>query len=290
MPTVEEKADWAEASCIFGMDTSVFREDLLGALEESRKHPRPGRAVDDIWKEIDWRRTVIPQHYPFELLGDRIARSGDYQKWLHYSFMLLFSTDAFYKREKEKRATRKVSSKIFERLTAVCLKQYLARSIVFGFPREGGVPKSLKQALKFVSQTSCETLRENPQLRRCSKDVGADVIAWHPMDSRSGQVIIMVQCTVEEDWYEHALCNKSKLDYWDEIIQFSVLPCKAVAIPYVCHTDWFVNSRSCGMLLDRLRLSSLIFHSVDNACSKLYMRKKIFDYCEKQRQTLKWLE
>lgn len=282
MPRVEGQADWAEASCLFGDNPEVYFEDLRGTLVGSRKHRHVNNRIDDIWRELDWRKNTLGAHYPFKLFDDHFKRLGDWSKWLPYSYMLLLSINGFYKNEREKRETAKASSRPFLKFVSDGLKAYLPKSIMFDFPREGTVPKEIFPALEFVCEKIGENLHEKPSLRRKEKDAGVDLFVWHPIDSRSGKIILLVQCTVEENWFNSR--TKIELERWVDIIRFAADPQKALAIPYVCHADWHAWSRSGGVIFDRLRLSRLF------SKNKISLRQDILRFCALQIKTLHWYQ
>jgi len=288
MPSVEEQADWVEASCLFGEDdSSVFREDLRTALAESKqripKGKAPDRIVEDSLKEMSWREATIPRLYPFRIYNDHVERIGDWQNASFYSFMLLLSIKSFYQSRKAKLVTVKAHSKLFERLATLSMKEHLARSIAFGFPRSGAIPRGLEKALVFFSHLSHETVAKRVDLRKCEKDAGVDVIAWYPIDNRSGQIVMLVQCTIEEKWINSG--GKLSLGLWDDLINFVVTPIRALAFPYVCHTEWVYSSDQCGLLLDRLRIASTL-----SSISPRHFMSTLIQSCSDQLPQLRWFK
>jgi len=288
MPSVEEQADWVEASCLFGVDdSSVFREDLRSALVESKqrvpKGKNPDKIVDDCLKEMSWRESTIPGIYPFRIHEDRVERVDDWENLPFYSFMLLMSIKSFYQTRKDRLSTLHVHSKLFEMLTTLSMKVHVTRSITFGFPRKGAVPRGLREALGFFSLLSHETMLERFDLRKCEKDAGVDVIAWRPIDNRSGQILFLIQCTIEEKWVNSG--GKLSLQLWDDLINFTVPPIKAIAFPYVCHTEWVSSSDKCGFLLDRLRIASSL-----SSVSVRHLAGKLIHCCSDQFSYLEWFK
>lgn len=282
LPDANVQADWAEASCLFGDDASISRANFEIALSESG-YNNSEEIINNIWAETDWRKNIIPDYYPFNILYGRIEKRKNWEEVLPYSFMLLLSTNFFYESTKNRKRELRTSSKLFERLTAVALKKYLSRSINIGSPREGRMPRSLKQSIQIFCNLSNEALRRKPEITHYAKDEGVDVIAWSPIDSRSGQIILLTQCTVEKNWTKST--DKINLDTWRNIVNFTAIPQKALAFPYVCHAQWKNWSTRGGILFDRLRLVSLF-----PMTSTIYLRKPITNWCTSQISRLKWFE
>lgn len=282
LPTANIQADWVELSCLLGNDESISRAEMESALSQLG-HDDPEPIINNIWGEIGWRKSVIPEHYPIDVHYNSIQRNRSWQDILSYSFMLLLATNSFYESTKLINKDKRTVSKLFERLATVAMKRYLMQSINIGSPREGRMPKSLYQSLQLFCDFTKETMRVKPEIRHYAKDEGVDVIAWNPVDNRPGQLIMLVQCTIEKKWYRST--EKINVDTWKNIVNFVANPCKALAFPYVCSSQWKEFSTRGGVLFDRLRLT-LFFPMT----STLYLRKRIIDWCEKQKKGLRWFD
>ena len=282
LPNANIQADWAEASCLLGNDTSVSRAEFEIALTEFG-YDNSELVIGNIWAEIGWRKSVIPKYYPIDIHYNRIERNRSWQNILSYSFMLLLSTSSFYESTKLRQREQGTLSKLFERLATAALKRYLTRSINIGSPREGRMPRSLFQSLELFCDFSNEVMRERPEITHYAKDEGVDVIAWNPIDVRSGQVVLLIQCTIEKNWPRST--NKINLDTWKNIVNFAATPSKALAFPYVCRSQWKNWSTRGGILFDRLRLASFF-----PMTSRIYLRKKTSEWCERQISRLRWFD
>lgn len=282
LPNANIQADWAEASCLLGSDTSVSQAEIEIALTEFGCD-NSELVIGNIWAEIGWRKSVIPKYYPIDIHYNRIERNRSWQNILPYSFMLLLSTRSFYESTKLRQREQGNLSKLFERLATVAMKKYLRKSINIGSPREGRMPRSLHQSLQLFCDFSNEVMREKPEIRHYAKDEGVDIIAWNPIDVRPGQLIVLVQCTIEKNWPRST--DKININTWKNIVNFAVTPCKALAFPYVCRSQWKNWSTRGGVLFDRLRLTSF-FPMV----STKRLRKKIGEWSGKQISRLRWFD
>jgi hypothetical protein len=283
LPNSSIQADWAESACLFGKDPSVSRAELDAALT-SFGYRYPESIINNIWAEITWRRRVIPHIYPINVHFDFIERRSDWKDSFPYSFMLLLSTNFFYGSTRIEGKNQKMAAKLFERFVSVVLKEYLPRSINIGSPREGRMDRSLKRSLEFFCSISSEVMQDRPQIEHYAKDEDVDVICWNPIDIRSGQIIMLVQCTIEKHWHRSA--DKIDIDSWKKIVDFAATPCKALAFPYVCRlSEWKTRSTRGGILFDRLRL-----HSFFSTTSTMYLRKRIIEWSQRQIDSLRWFD
>lgn len=255
LPDAEVQTDWAEMSLLFSSDNTISRSDFVTALEESG-HEDPEPIIGNIWHETQWRQASLPELYPIDVKHSRLIRKTDWDSSLSYSFMLLIARHSFYESTKINNRTRREPAKLFERLVSVSLKEYLGWSLNIGVPREGVFKKkTFRQGLHFLSEICKEELSDPMVLRRNAKDEGLDVIAWKPIDQRSGQTIILTQCTIGDDWQSKT--GEIVIETWNNIVNFAATPIKALAFPVVYHDQWNYWSRKGGILFDRLRLASL---------------------------------
>jgi len=255
LPNAEIQADWAEMSVLFSGGNTISRSDFETALEESG-HSNPDYILGNIWQEVGWRQSTLPELHPIYVTQSSLIKKLQWHQSLPYSFMLLLARNYFYESTKLNRYTRSLPSKLFERLVSVSLKEYLGRSLNIGWPRKGIFKqKTFKESIIYFTNLSNEDISIPIRTRRKAKDEGADVIAWRPIDQRSGQAIIVAQCTIEKNW--HNSVGKVNLDTWQNIVDFAIKPMKALAFPAVYHDQWNFWSKQGGILLDRLRLSLL---------------------------------
>lgn len=284
LPALSMQADWIEASCLFGKDRYVSRSEASVALESSGsfRDYQINRVIGNAFEEIKRRQSLL-KDYPFYLDRNGISRVGTWNDFCAYSFMLLLSINHFYKQTQLNNTNRGKPVKLFEALTTLALNKYFPASINIGWPRDT-IPKDFIEALKFFCQISNESIQEKPLLSQSPKDEDVDVISWNPIDTRSGQVILLAQCTIEKDWQRSGA--KILITSWEKIVNFATTPSRALAFPQVCDlSQWKYQSGKCGILLDRLRLVSL-FKPDETKCVSI----KINDWSRQQITNLRWFE
>jgi len=193
--------------------------------------------------------------------------------------MLLISCHNFFPNTRIRKWAQ--ISKLFENLVAVSMKNYLGHAIKIGSPRNVGVPKGFTKCIGHVCSVLNESRGVSPRIH-WKKDGGVDVIAWRPFDDRSGQVVLLVQCTSGKGWNKK-ICDIS-LRTWDRWIHFAAVPITALAFPFVFNTgsprsrdQWLDFSCKGGILLDRLRLAS--FHPIQVPPS---LKQDVIDWSERQ--------
>ena len=89
-------------------------------------------------------------------------------------------------------------------------------------------------------------------------DDDLDIISWRPFrDRRSGQLILLGQCTIGVDWDDKL--RDLSLGLWNKHIDWAVSPTRAFAVPFI-HDDngWDRITAEGGIIFDRVRISSLI--------------------------------
>jgi len=282
LPNVGMQADWIEASCLFGHDVTVTRSEVNVALESSTDYQEDeiNSIIEDAFGEISRRGNILKEH-PMKVDRNKIGRLASWEDTPAYSFMLLLATNHFYTRTRITNENRGTPAKLFEGLATAALNKYLPAAINIGWPRKG-MPESLKECLELFSAISNEMMRGHPEIADYAKDEDVNIIAWSPIDSRSGQVMLLVQCTIEKDWRKSA----SKIDFetWRNIMNFATPPRKALAFPQVGGlSQWKYQSSKSGILFDRLRLAYL-FPAASTTC----LKRKILDWSLSQRSNLRW--
>lgn len=282
LANVSVSADWVEVSCLFGRDAVISRAELTAALTaEEYNDDEADSIIEDSFGEIDRRRIILGGFHPVGVEGTRVIRLCDWRESLSYSFMLLLATNSFHRSMRIRDEERATPSKLFERLTAVALKKYLRRSVNIGSPREGRMAANLREALDFLCKASNEEIYERPEIHNHAQDEGVDVVAWNPLDCRSGQLVLLAQCTIERDWINSGV--KLDLATWEKIMNFATPPHKALAFPHVCSSQWKIHTTRCGILFDRLRIASLF-----PMTSGSYLRARIEEWSIQQIDRLEW--
>jgi hypothetical protein len=267
---------------LFGRDATISRAELTAALAaEEYDDDETDSIIENAFGEIDRRRIILGNLHPIGVNGTRVLRLCDWKESLSYSFMLLLATNSFHKSMRIRDEERATPSKLFERLTTLALKNYLRRSINIGSPRAGRMAANLKEALGFFCKVSNEKMWEPPEIHDHAQDEGVDVIAWSPPDARSGQLVLLAQCTIERDWVRSGV--KLDLATWEKIMNFATPPHKALAFPHVCSSQWKQHTTRCGILFDRLRIVSLY-----PMTSTRYLRAAIMDWSTQQKNRLEW--
>lgn len=280
LPNPDVETDWAELSCLFRKNQSLSRSEVEKALEEAGVDD-PELTIENIWREITWRHYITPESHPIIASQDRLQRVRTWRRAFSYAFMLLLTCQSFYESTRVSKRQWPKTAKLFERLTTAAMERYLGRAINIGAPRRGGVPRSFKKCLDFICDKTKELRGPVSQFRKWSKDEGVDVISWHPFDERSGQVIILVQCGAGATWQEKTM--EISLPVWREYIDFVTDPMTALAFPDVCHNDWMYLSKQSGVLLDRLRIASLVPKNMT-----FPLRRELIDWSKQQLRGLQW--
>lgn len=276
-----ELADWAELSCLFGDRSSISRSEVVDALDAAGLSD-PDSKIENIWSEIEHRHSIAPKFYPLVTSRSRIELTLGPDQTFAYAFQLLISTHSFYSKTKISKRDWNMVAKLFETLTTCALGLYLrGRSVNVGAPRKGGVPASFRKCLDYMSKQLGELRGAVKSYNANKKDDHLDVLSWLPFgDRRAGQVIVLLQCAAGADWERKGPELSGSMRIWESYIDFAVSPLAAFAFPFVCLEEekWRYLSKQAGVLLDRLRITSLChFDTVEDN-----LRRILVKWCKSQ--------
>lgn len=250
-------ADWVEAMMIvegrMRISRTALRRRLRGAGAADLNVD-----VDLLLGEVERRRRIAPDAYPFERTDRGIARVDGVPPTL-YAFLLWLSAPfAPVRRESRYRET----DEWFDELVLNVLLAYLgpaSQGVRFGWPASGDRPTSFPDAVKWLAGL----LRLSEGVGEPSTDIkdgGVDVIAWkHFGDQRTGFLVALAQVTAEDNW--RSKFGDVLLKKWHGWIDFGADPVTALAVPFAISTEWQrwdELRRATTLLLDRFRLCEFL--------------------------------
>jgi hypothetical protein len=256
-PTV---ADWIELELAAGEEQ--ISKTKVSSIIESETGSEPSEAfLSDVWRDLEERQSRYSQHF-FRCDGDLVHRSLGAATPSEYIACLLFS---LYGVSDEHRT----DPKIFERLAAVAIKNYLRGKVfVFGWPVLPNVQADIALRVKDVATAAREQFAAAPAERY--KDRGVDVIAWQPFDEhiggehRSNQLVILAQCAAGSNWRQKT--TQLPMKSWTQYVRWACDPLPGFAVPRVIPSElWHDISReSEGILFDRIRIVNLLTNGVQD--------------------------
>lgn len=240
-------ADWIEIHLATTADF-ISRAELSSILEGLTGEEIPESFLSSVWNELINRqnRYVNP---PFTVSEQRICKASA-PHGNEYIACLIFSLFGAS-------SERLSGTKLFERLSALVLKEYLQGEVfIFGWPVLDGMETAIGRRILDVSSKLKERFAESP--RSPYKDRGVDIIAWKSFaEGRSSQCVILAQCAAGKDW-----CNKTRdlpLESWSQYIHWACDPVTAFFVPCIIPDDsWHDISREAGILFDRIRIINLL--------------------------------
>jgi len=263
---VDVLSDWAEASCVFDPQGFVSRSEVASALDNSGI-PNVDDVVGSIWLEISRRHSLAQMTHPVVCRQDGLEKALGDDAFRAYAFQLLLSLASYYPSMRMDAKTRRKVTKLFERVTASALTGYLRMCSVeiTGFPREDSVPRPFRQCLDYLARKLHEKRGSTQVFSSNTKDEGVDVVAWQPFnDKRPSQLILLAQCATGRNW--RGKTSQIMPDVWRNYVNWLAGPAKAFAFPFVGMPDeWDRLSFQAGILLDRLRISSMLAASGRNS-------------------------
>ncbi|HEV2177129.1 MAG TPA: hypothetical protein VGW33_08000 [Terriglobia bacterium] len=255
--------DWLEGSLLFTGFSTLSLSDIKDVLMEEHLYDQQDRASEflaDVWREFDRRLSALGNSYPVQIENLRLRRLTAWRQSPAYSFCLLLSYAERYSQwAKSFGANFTEQGMLFEDITAEALRQELGGWNIHATGWSRARARRLRTIVEDVRARLGEEagkLEKFPEYR-VAKDAGLDVIVSRPFsDNRIGFPLYLVQCASGARWT--AKRDQPNLNVWRTLIDFAVIPKKALAIPYALpdRDFWFGCRAMDGMLIDRMRLLS----------------------------------
>jgi hypothetical protein len=255
--------DWLEGSLLFAGYDRLSRSDIKDVLMDEHLYSQQDKAselLDDVWREFDRRISALGRTYPIQVENLRLQRAATWRQSPAYSFCLLLSyAERYPKWRKAFGADFNEQGLLFERLTVEALEQELDGWKIHSTGWSRAQAAGLRTIVEDVRARLGEEAGKPEKFPkyRVAKDAGLDVVVSRPFsDNRIGFPLYLVQCASGAKW--EGKRNQPNPHVWRTLIDFAVIPKKALAIPFALQDDdfWFSCRAMDGMLIDRMRLLS----------------------------------
>ena len=255
----EALADWAEAIIL------LEERDELSVAEITRRlgHER-GESGDVevglLLNEVEVRRRRASGAYPFEPTEFGIDRREDIDTLLYEFLLWLSFPQSPVRREQEYRTI----DRYFDRVVLKAAKAHFGErceGVRFGTPASDGRPKGFPEAITWLAGLTKLTEGSEPP-NPAKNDGGVDVFVWLPFaDGRSDFLVMLVQCTVRDDWETKANEIAGTASRWRGWLDFGRDPVTGLAVPFAVprtHAGVGELRRAVNIILDRTRILELI--------------------------------
>jgi hypothetical protein len=216
------------------------------------------------FSQLKKRAKILGTKYPFKVDDSYIVTSQTIEDSVY--IQLLFLTPKSGISTQGKIYNLDVASKLFEDIAEQSLQTFFGantQTLNFGFPSKSDRPAEFAAAVKWLSEKTNIRLGNAYRPPR-KKDGGVDLFVWKSFpDKRPGIPIMLVQCTIKDDFINKI--GDIDLKLWANWLSSDIEPLVALAVPGVVTKDeiWSeITTR--GILLDRLRL----VQSSDNSLNK----------------------
>jgi len=216
------------------------------------------------FSQLKKRAEILGTKYPFKVDDSYIVTSQTIEDSVY--IQLLFLTPKSGISTQGKIYNLDVASKLFEDIAEQSLQTFFGantQTLNFGFPSKSDRPAEFAAAVKWLSEKTNIRLGNAYRPPR-KKDGGVDLFVWKSFpDKRPGIPIMLVQCTIKDDFINKI--GDIDLKLWANWLSSDIEPLVALAVPGVVTKDeiWReITTR--GILLDRLRL----VQSSDNSLNK----------------------
>ena len=216
------------------------------------------------FSQLKKRAEILGTKYPFKVDDSYIVTSQTIEDSVY--IQLLFLTPKSGISTQGRIYNLDVASKLFEDIAEQSLQTFFGantQTLNFGFPSKSDRPAEFASAVKWLSERTNIRLGNAYRPPR-KKDGGVDLFVWKSFpDKRPGIPIMLVQCTIKDDFVNKI--GDIDLKLWANWLSSDIEPLVALAVPGVVTKDeiWSeITTR--GILLDRLRL----VQSSDNSLNK----------------------
>ncbi|MGH9432050.1 MAG: hypothetical protein ACRD3T_10950, partial [Terriglobia bacterium] len=216
--------------------------------------------LTDVWREFDRRKSALGKSYPIQIEDLRLARQATWRQSIAYSFCLLLSYAERYPGWAHGFGTDFTEQGLlFEQITAEALRHEMSGWSIHstGWSRATAAGlRTIVEEVRTLLREGAGNIERFPKYK-VAKDAGLDLVLSRPFsDNRIGIPLYLVQCASGANW--KAKRNEPNVNVWRTLIDFAVVPKKALAIPLaVPDNEFWMSSRHMGgMLIDRVRLLS----------------------------------
>jgi hypothetical protein len=255
--------DWLEGSLLFTSYARLSLSDIKDVLMEENLYVNQDRASEFlayVWREFDRRKSALGKAYPIQIENLKLLRRTTWRQSPAYSFCLLLSYAESYREwAKGFGADFTEQGLLFEEITAEALKHELGGWDIYSTGWSSAHAEGLRKIVDDVRARLGEEAGKPEKFPKfkVAKDAGLDVVVSRPFsDSRVGFPLYLVQCASGGNW--EGKRNEPNTNVWRTLIDFAVIPKKALAIPFALpdRDFWFGCRAMDGMLIDRMRLLS----------------------------------
>lgn len=257
-------ADWIEASVLFSEFGEVSKADAIDILVDEQIYNDQSfcsEIISDAWLEFKRRNRSIGERYPFIIDANRIIRKhGNWTFSPSYSFCLLLALPNLYDWWVE-RFGRDYNEQgvLFEKLTFESLQiQFPDWEFYLSGWSQNNTIKIEQVVDEIVSRLHEPKGDIEPWVSKNANEAGLDILGYRPFpDERVAIPIYLMQCASGVGYKNKV--DQPKMRIWKKVIEFTITPQKAFAIPFSLLDEDFLDISNLvdGLFLDRSRLMSV---------------------------------
>ena len=255
--------DWIEALAVAQAGRPLAFQKVQEISENFASIP--SNRISYSFSQLKRRSEILGEKYPFLIDDSYIATNQviDNSTYLQ----LLFLSPKTGLSNQSKVYNLEIASKLFEDITERCLKSFFGnntQTVNFGFPSKSDRPAEFAAAVKWLSEKTNIRLGNAYRPPR-KKDGGVDLFVWKSFpDQRPGIPIMLVQCTIKEDFINKI--GDIDLKLWSTWLSSDIEPLVTLAVPgVVTKEEIWSEITTRGILLDRLRLIDAFEGSLDSS-------------------------
>lgn len=251
--------DWIEASAAF-LGEAVSKAEVVDILCEEGVYAEQDFAserVDEAWQLLRDNAAALGPNSLVRVEGRRVVPNGPWTERPATALALALSLAPLYASLRGAlQGDYPTQGALFERVAHDALRAKGWTVHPTGW-QAGMEALAFDALVEGVQQFLYEPTRAPAAagMLTAANDAGLDLVClWSFNDQRPASPAMMVQCASGANWRDKL--HTPSPDLWRQLINFIVVPTKAIAIPFLLDHSAFHESamRLTGVLLDRLRL------------------------------------
>lgn len=262
--------DWIEASLLFERDR-LSKSDVIDCLLENGIYKEQDFAkllVDDAWKVVGDRFTLLGNPLGIRVGRESISKSGEWTDYPAYSFCMALSCSQLYP-SWEAGCSDEFSTQglLFERLSFESFTQLLPgwelKLIGWSPQNPGKLKDTVHEIISYLKEHPGSEL--DVHVSSYANEMGLDLLAYYSYkDQHANSLTMMVQCASGKNWKEKK--RTPDLALWNKVVNFNSPPAKAFVMPFSFADRQSFRKETVsvqGMFIDRYRLLNPTGRSVD---------------------------
>jgi len=226
---------------------------------------------DEIWQEIERRKYLLNDRYPFEVISKGTLKFKDYKNYHSDIYKYLLLTTIMDMRPRNSIISGLNPTLLFENLCIYSAKGYFGKDFsckVFGTGQKGSFYQKIEEFIREIGEGG--SARTHPQAK--PKDDGVDIILFKNFrDFKESKFIAFGQCKTGTDWMD-SIAKLNPDSFCKKWLNVSPLftPIKMLFLSqYFPYRDRSYKGYETGLIFDRIRIMECLPDTITDVNEEL---------------------